>query len=548
MSIRLTKNGTHGQGNWGYSGTSWLAHKTNDMVNFEYFWLPIPNTNIGATGTIITNLQKEIDDVKDQWNDWLLDQVPSTETTQTFINGRGADLDSKVSQFGRRQYNYNAFKMAIYKDTTYGTSGAYRVVYENAPGSYDYGSFAAVARNWEMIYGATSDVIVYSNYSMDLDDLETYSFGLPVFNNLQDAVEYITDDNTDPSSDDDPYSSLGPNTDIVPSQTFKELNYQFLNSLSVLAEVPQTSLDAIGGALNNQIDVSQDMGTNIMKIVRSIIQGNISEGIMSIKLVPIPQGSNLPYTSGNFEPLFEPLGAQNVTGKKLSQYLEKYDIGQIEIKPIFNDYRDYMTEYSIYLPYSGIHKLDADIIVDHTLIIQADIDFICGTILYHLIIDDNRNTRDIYQFTGNCAVEIPITAKDFTGKYQAIMSGIFTGIGTMAGGAMAGPPGMAMAMASTGMSMVGNAGLTPGQYIESGKLVSNSSALSIVSPYLIISKPQEETPNISSTKGRPCHKVKNLSSCSGFTTITNIRLDNIPYATDEDKAALKSMLASGVYL
>ena len=544
MGLRLTDNGTHGRKDWGYSGTGYVAEKNYEAARLVYMYLPFPSPEIGITENILSGMRQEISAIDDYWSAWYFDNPTEYDT---YVGGKGSDLDTKIRQFGTRTYNFDAYKMAIYKDMNYGTLGAYRIVYENVAGSYDYGNFAGVGYSWDPITGATTQAYVYDHVVLDAD-ADVYSFGLPVFNSLQDAVEYITDDNTDPSEDDDPYSSLGPNTNIVPSQSFKELNYQFLNSLSVLAEVPKESLDAIGAALNNQIDVSQDMGTNIMKIVRSIIQGNISEGIMSIKIVPIPKGENLPYTTGNFEPLFEPLGSQNVTGKKLSQYLEKYDIGQIDIKPIFNDYRDYMTEYSIYLPYSGIHKLDADIVVDHTLIIQADIDFICGTILYHLIIDDNRNTRDIYQFTGNCAVEIPITAKDFTGKYQAIMSGIFTGIGTMAGGAMAGPPGMAMAMASTGMSMVGNAGLTPGQYIESGKLVSNSSALSIVSPYLIISKPQEETPNISSTKGRPCHKVKNLSSCSGFTTITNIRLDNIPYATDEDKAALKSMLASGVYL
>ena len=356
------------------------------------------------------------------------------------------------------------------------------------------------------------------------------------------------DPGPEPPSDPQDYD----NTPIRGSDEYNNLIENFLTNFTVLAEIDGTNLNLIAQALNNNITLDDSIPEMLAKIGRSIIQKNIAEGILSIKIIPIPKGESLPYKTGITETLFKPLGLGNVQGKKLKNTLKKYTIGSMSIHKIYDDYRDFLCEYSIYLPFSGIHRLDADVIVGNTLQIYADIDFLTGTILYHLVVNDGYTARDIYTFTGDCAIELPITGNDYSQKYQSIMSGIFSGVGMAAGAMLGGPMGAGAGAALTNVAMsglktLGNAASVKGNYMQSGKLVPNSAALSVLYPYLIISKPQDVSPNFASVKGRPCHKMLPLSSLSGFSIVSNINLDSIPYATDEDKEALRSLLANGVY-
>lgn len=348
----------------------------------------------------------------------------------------------------------------------------------------------------------------------------------------------------DPSMyDDDP---------IEASDTYNNIISSFLSNFTVLAEIDATNLNLIAQALNNNITLEDSIPEMLAKIARSLVQKNIADGVLSIKIIPIPQGGSLPYKTGIAEALFDPIGLDPVQGKKLNNTLKKYHIGSMGVHKVFNDYRDFLCEYSIYLPFSGIHRLDADVIVGNTLNIYADIDFLTGSILYHLIVDNGTYSRDIYTFTGDCAIELPITGNDYSAKYESVMNGIFSGVGMIAGAAAGGPVG-AMAGAggvsalTTGLKTLGNAATVKGNYMQTGKLVPNSCALSVLYPYLIVSTPQDVSPDYTSLKGRPTHKMLKLNLLNGFAIVSNINLDSIPYATDEDKEALRSLLANGVY-
>ena len=401
---------------------------------------------------------------------------------------------------------------------------------------------------------------IYKNQAFGWDDTPSPASRFKVEYNNYTAINrdeagavlaYLTghqDPGPEPPSDPQDYD----NTPIRGSEEYNNLIENFLTNFTVLAEIDGTNLNLIAQALNNNITLDDSIPEMLAKIGRSIIQKNIAEGILSIKIIPIPKGESLPYKTGIEETLFKPLGLGNVQGKKLKNTLKKYTIGSMQVHKIYDDFRDFLCEYSIYLPFSGIHPLDADVIVGNTLQIYADIDFLTGTILYHLVVNDGHTARDIYTFTGDCAIELPITGNDYSQKYQSIMSGIFSGVGMAAGAMLGGPMGAGAGAALTNVAMsglktIGNAASVKGNYMQSGKLVPNSAALSVLYPYLIISKPQDVSPNFASVKGRPCHKMLSLSSLSGFSIISNINLDSIPYATDEDKDALRSLLANGVY-
>ena len=363
--------------------------------------------------------------------------------------------------------------------------------------------------------------------------------------------DYLTGDQ-EPQIDPPGEPSDYDDTPITGSDAYNNIIANFLTNFTVLAEIDGTNLNIIAQSLNNNITLEDSVPEMLAKIGRALIQKNIADGIMSIKIVPIPKSGSLPYKSGIAEVLFNPIGLPAVQGKKLNNTIKKYTVGSMSIHRIYGDYRDFLCEYSIYLPFSGIHEIDADVVVDNILNIYADIDFLTGTILYHLVVNDGVTTRDIYQFTGECAIELPITGADYSAKYQSIMSGVFSGVGMIAGAAAGGVVGAGAGAAltgavSSGLKTLGNAATVKGSYMQSGKLVPNSSALSVLYPYLIISKPQDVSPDYKSVKGRPTHKMLGLNSLSGFSIISNINLDSIAYATDEDKEALRGLLANGVY-
>lgn len=524
MGIRLTANGTEGQNNYNYNGSGMIGR--HDTLQYTFYVLPIPDFSVlnDASDTYVHNLFDEFDERADA------------------LRYQSTALQNLCLEYGARSYNYKGYKFCIVEDDTF----AYKILYKNGPQSIqETTQFVDIM---VIVEPTTHDYIsaVMGTGNLMGMSIDPVNFGsIPVFDNTADAYDYLNTD--EPLPGDDPGSSSGGNHSIYPSNTYSSITGTVLSELTVVAELDNQNLGYIGAALNNQIDIGADVAQNLNKIVRGIIQGNIADGIMSIKTIPIPSNGSIPYRTGTAETLFKPMGSFTVAGKKLDKTIEKYEIGRMHIEPIFNDYRDYMCEYSIYLPFSGIHKLDADIIVNSNLIVRVDIDFICGSLLYHLSINDNETQRDIYQFTGDCAVEIPITAKDYSEKYAALMNGIFSGVG-MTAGVAGGSPFAAISAGTAGLQTLGNAAMTKPNYIQSGKLIPNASAMSVMSPYLIISKPQDKTPDIRHLKGLPCHKVKTLGQCSGFTVATQVDLSNIPYATDEDKEELRSLLSSGVYM
>lgn len=561
--LKVYSEGTHGEGNWHYYGNTllfayWLDYNTSQGGWYNRFILQFVDYNDEVYNELSPQVQAaniyagqhEGWTYKDQW-DYLYNFMSNLADT-------GVMKDWELYKFVFEDRTIESFTKNCgqpYCEYPAGTAVACHTDYFHAP---------MVLKPTTLVLTGINDVlgpmINISQGSFGWDSTPTPPDRFRVLYNdypivwsqtTGGVINYLTghqDPGPEPPSDPQDYD----NTPIRGSDEYNNLIENFLTNFTVLAEIDGANLNLIAQALNNNITLDDSIPEMLAKIGRSIIQKNIAEGILSIKIVPIPKGEALPYKTGITETLFKPLGLGNVQGKKLKNTLKKYTIGSMSIHKIYDDYRDFLCEYSIYLPFSGIHRLDADVIVGNTLQIYADIDFLTGTILYHLVVNDGYTARDIYTFTGDCAIELPITGNDYSQKYQSIMSGIFSGVGMAAGAMLGGPMGAGAGAALTNVTMsglktLGNAASVKGNYMQSGKLVPNSAALSVLYPYLIISKPQDVSPNYASVKGRPCHKMLPLSSLSGFSIVSNINLDSIPYATDEDKEALRSLLANGVY-
>ena len=67
-------------------------------------------------------------------------------------------------------------------------------------------------------------------------------------------------------------------------------------------------------------------------------------------------------------------------------------------------------------------------------------------------------------------------------------------------------------------------------------------------PYLIITRPKPaEADNFNKFYGKPSNKTVRLSSCSGYTRVKDVHVDNI-VATDNELSEIEQLLKEGVII
>ena len=100
----------------------------------------------------------------------------------------------------------------------------------------------------------------------------------------------------------------------------------------------------------------------------------------------------------------------------VSQWID-VDCGSIDVEEMWGAYLDYdpYTKLEIYLPYCGYHPLRIDDFMSGSISLKYKIDLLSGAciaIIKATKPNDDQNDLDsvIYQFMGNCATQIPVTA------------------------------------------------------------------------------------------------------------------------------------------
>lgn len=230
------------------------------------------------------------------------------------------------------------------------------------------------------------------------------------------------------------------------------------------------------------------------------------------------------------------------------------DCGSMVIPEYFQNYLDY-SPYSkahVYLPFIGIVELNVDDIVGHAVNIKYHIDAYNGSCIAQITVAKTDYSNTVYQFSGNCAVEIPLAggsqASIKAGMIMAASSGISSVVGGIAsaiGGNIAGAVG----------SVVSGAGSVASHLVSqkssvqhSGSFGSSYGAMGIKKPYIIIHRPiQKEVTNYNKEYGFPAHKMVTIGSCSGYLRVLEVHVKS-PTATDEEKAMIETALKNGVFV
>lgn len=267
------------------------------------------------------------------------------------------------------------------------------------------------------------------------------------------------------------------------------------------------------------------------------------ECIIGLTIVPLA-----PSISGTSEIKVGYVGT-GVSASKLSSQYAELSCGTIQADEFWGSALDYSpyTKLHIYLPYIGMREINADEIMGRTIGVTYHVDLLSGACTAFV----TANGSVLYQFNGQCSINIPMAASNFT---EMIHSAV-TAIGTVAATVS---PGSAAAAATGGAMLAGavqmganaaNAAMgSKPTFQHSGQMGGSGGMLAVQTPYLIIERPRQSMPEgLNKFVGYPSNINYKLYDMSGYTVIDSIHLDGIP-ATDTELSEIESLLKGGVIL
>lgn len=269
---------------------------------------------------------------------------------------------------------------------------------------------------------------------------------------------------------------------------------------------------------------SNDFITNLPKLFSDPFSAIV--GIQAIPYISPAEESNI--IIGTLD--------TNIVANKVTLYYVTVDLGSINVTEYWQNFLDYQpyTRLKLFLPYIGIVDLPTDLFMNNSVAVKYRIDIVSGACV---AIVSNRDNI-ICTFTGNCSTKIPLSNNDHSNAIGNTLVGIAGLAGSVATGNAVG------AVANTA-SIV--AGLKERIQI-SGSLSTAHGILINDKPFLMIERPDTEIPeNYAGLKGYTSNISMKLSETTGFTKISDIKLDGLS-CTDEEKDELLNMMQNGIYL
>lgn len=261
---------------------------------------------------------------------------------------------------------------------------------------------------------------------------------------------------------------------------------------------------------------------------------NPMDSILGLSAVPV-------VLSGTYEPIY--LGGQQLQGVTMPRYTGrtsvKVDMGTTTIKERWGAYLDYdpYTELAIYVPFIGIKNIKADDVMGKTIRLMYNIDILSGACVAYL---RTEGGSVLYEWSGQCAVQLPITGANWDNIFSTAVSTAAT-----LGGALFAPasaPVLGGAVASAAVQAVA----AKPRIERSGAMNGITGFLGQLRPYILRTTPEAYIPGDQNKFiGYPSYMSVNLGELTGYNEIASIHLENIP-ATGDELAELESILKGGV--
>lgn len=268
--------------------------------------------------------------------------------------------------------------------------------------------------------------------------------------------------------------------------------------------------------------------SNIVDIIEQFFKNSPLEAIISLHMIYCTP------TTGAAQNIRLGYLDSGVSADVVTEQYETIDCGTVNIAEHFGDSRDYTdTTVEIFLPFIGMRRLNTADIVGAGVNVVYTIDVLTGTVLCQIFVTKNSTRQCLYQFEGNCSVQIPLTAADRSRLVSGTLSTVAMGLATGGVGAVAGAIG----------------GFSKSAMIErTGSLSGNSGAMAIKIPYIVITrKKANPLGDYYKTMGAPASYTTKLSGCRGYTVVRSVQVDGLS-CSDIEKDAIKRILMSGVII
>lgn len=269
-----------------------------------------------------------------------------------------------------------------------------------------------------------------------------------------------------------------------------------------------------------------------------------------------------------------------VTLTKAAKQWEEFNLGNVSLtggdssdayaSDSVLDYSPY-SKLGIYLPFIGYQEMDIDECRGRTINLKYRVDILSGACLALISI----NGRTLYQFTGNCMTQLPLTSSDYsqivstaTNVSIAAASAGTAGALASAGDALTSSrvesgqisPQMGEYQNAQHAAQVSNAegslagatanglmGLKP-SFKKTGAISGSTSIFGVMQPYLVLTTPKQSMPDgYNKVCGFPCNMGGKLGDFSGFTVVEDIRLNGL-VATAPEVEEIYKLLKTGVII
>ena len=374
---------------------------------------------------------------------------------------------------------------------------------------------------------------------------DVINLNLPVFNNMEDGFSKI-DEWAQESTDTDPYVPIDGEGDIPGGSSV---------AIPSLPPMTAASTGIIGlfAPSSEQMRALADYmwtdfggtGTDVKEVLEEIVEAlkrtisNPLDYVIGLNIIP-SQGLSI----GDSSVIKFGFTSSNVSMPRLLNQYFIVDCGSISFPPLcgdtFLDYAPY-SKFSIYLPYIGVKGVDANDFVGHTIGVVYHGDTVTGGVTAYITKDGSV----MYQYSGCCALNIPLSSDNWG---NTISGAVQIATSLVAGAATGGAAGVAMAAAKGAASVAANPSLLSPQVSHSGAVSGGAGCMAVQYPFVIREAVRfHSTAGFNKFSGYPSYYNRSLGAVSGFTSVFDVHLENVP-ATNGEIAEIENLLKSGVIL
>ena len=297
------------------------------------------------------------------------------------------------------------------------------------------------------------------------------------------------------------------------------------SSLWKIYHPTQAQIDSFGAWL-----WSSDFIDQILKIFNDPMQAII--GLHKVYCTPVDAG-NATIKVGYLD--------SEVPSAYIEQQYIEVNCGSVDLYEQFGNVFDYdgYTDIDLYLPFIGIVKLNVSDVMRSSINIKYGVDVLTGACLAMVNVMRDGNDAVLYQYSGNCAVQYPISS----GSYMGIVSSIIGVAGSVAATIATGGGAAPLAIGAAGAAMNAHTNVQ-----HSGSFSGNSGAMGGKIPYLIISRPQTRMySEYLEMEGTPTNHYVTVGECSGYIRAKTSHIINVN-ATDNEIDEIQALLSDGIII